>query len=100
MRLTTYDKAKIDKHITKATTSYNAIGVPRINFVVYYNGPNWLDFWDKYSNYVQTLTVGTCSPTQQPYSPRNLKVRMERLIYDDGHGVQIHVCHLAINMLR
>ncbi|MFT3776244.1 MAG: hypothetical protein QM820_63680 [Minicystis sp.] len=100
LRLRSVDRDEIKKHVEKAVSGcrYNAIGVPRVYVVVYYEGKSWEHFWTEYRSYVQTLDLGIASPVQRPDSPRASYVRRERLVYDDGSGMPIHVCHLAMKL--
>lgn len=101
-RLDSVDKKTIEEHVRKAESrhAYNPIGIPRINIVVYYEGRSWLEFWKKYSVHVRSLAVNGCLPTQRPEADRVRHIRMQRLVYEDGSGVALHVCHLAINLSR
>lgn len=53
MKLSSFSRGYIDEHINKALINYNALGTPTF-IVVYYNSPNFGDFWIKYYEYIKT----------------------------------------------
>ncbi len=97
------EKSKIESHLSKAMSEYNPSGLSAVFMLVYYRGTRFEEFWQRYFNVIDTMSVNGCElqkNERQPFPEEELNAANIRVTRDAyrRNSRAIRVFHIGVHL--